>query len=89
MQKKDMKARQGLLRREAPTIAVLITAVLFGLSTYWLLQLRREDSLARFAVESEQIAACEKSGGYVMYVEVEGMMRPVKKADGSVVCEKK
>lgn len=89
MQKNGQKKRQGLFRREAPTIAVLIVSVLFAITTYWLLQLRREGSLARLSVESEQIELCEKSGGFVMYVDFEGMMRPVKRADGSVVCEEK
>lgn len=45
--------------------------------------------MARLALQAQQIEACAASGGYVMYVEAhdEGGMKPVKRADGSVVCE--
>lgn len=61
----------------------------FGFYTVGQSALNKPAKMARLALQAQQIEACETSGGYVMYVEAddEGGMRPVKRADSSVVCE--
>lgn len=78
---------------DIPFIFALGSVVLmmgFGFYTAAQSALNKPAKMDGLALQAQKIEACETSGGYVMYVEsgIEGRMKPVKKADGSVACER-
>ena len=88
MEKADSQEQPG---SPSKSFLLLVTMTVLGLcawAIYQAFEKDRETYRAWMAAETAQIEACERGGGYALYTGHGDDLRPIKRADGSVACER-